>query len=342
MALWLDIKYARLCGGSIERFTIKKESPFLSIGRCSVCGDSKDNKLKRRFYFYQKDDVINCVCHNCGYSGHIVKYMKLKEPYFYRQYVIEKFGEREKPKREEFNFVPEKIQYTVKPKIDTTGLVLINNLPDDHPAKTYIKSRKIPSYPIYYVDKFCEFSSKYNSDFKTKKEHPRIIIPIFSRDGVFEAYQARSLNGEQPKYYTVAVNEDAIKIFGVDKVRADKTVYVVEGPIDSLYIPNAIAARSSAIIQCVEKCSAIINNNPKNDYVLIWDNEPRKPEIVEKIKNAISAGYSVVIWPQDWKYKDINEGIVDGKQPIDIYQMIKNNTYSGLIANLKFTHWKKI
>jgi hypothetical protein len=50
-------------------------------------------------------------------------------------------------------------------------------------------------------------------------------------------------------------------------------------------------------------------------------------------------GQKVVIWPSTIKEKDINDMVLSG---LNVQDVIKSNTYSGLEAKLKFTTWKKI
>ena len=56
--------------------------------------------------------------------------------------------------------------------------------------------------------------------------------------------------------------------------------------------------------------------NKKDNVILIPDNEPRNKEIVKQIERFINDGYSVVLWPEYVKEKDINENDIDDRFPI--------------------------
>ena len=71
------------------------------------------------------------------------------------------------------------------------------------------------------------------------------------------------------------------------------------------------------------------------------DNERRNVQIVDALKKLIINGYSVCIWPDSVKEKDINEMIISGKTTDDIVDIIDNNTYSGLQANFQLSQWKR-
>ena len=126
------------------------------------------------------------------------------------------------------------------------------------------------------------------------------------------------------------LNDDAPKIYGLDQIQKDKTIYVTEGPFDSTFIPNAIAL-----------CGADgdVAKWGIGDCVWIYDNEPRNSEILSRISRVIEDGQKVVIWPSTIEEKDINEMILSG---LNVQSVIESNTYSGLEAKLKFTTWKKI
>ena len=79
----------------------------------------------------------------------------------------------------------------------------------------------------------------------------------------------------------------------------------------------------------------------KGNVVLVPDNEPRNEQIVKQIEKFINNNYSVVLWPESIKEKDINEMILSGRSKSEIHDLIKENTFSGISAKLKLTNWRK-
>ena len=57
---------------------------------------------------------------------------------------------------------------------------------------------------------------------------------------------------------------------------------------------------------------------------------------------AIKMGHNVVIWPNTVHEKDINEMVVNGISPDEIEDIISNNTFSGIEAQINFNYWKKV
>jgi hypothetical protein len=111
---------------------------------------------------------------------------------------------------------------------------------------------------------------------------------------------------------------------------------VVEGPIDSLFLKNSIAV-------CDSNLESASQHVKKEKIVLVFDNEPRNKEIVNKIGEAIDKHFNVVIWPEMVEEKDINEMILDGAwTPEEISDIIEQCTYVNLRAKLEFIKWKKV
>jgi len=80
---------------------------------------------------------------------------------------------------------------------------------------------------------------------------------------------------------------------------------------------------------------------PTDRVVLVFDNQPRNPQVVKKIESFVAGGYGVVIWPDHWKYKDINEAVIDGLSTEAIHSIINTATHTGLSLKLAIRSWKK-
>ena len=98
--------------------------------------------------------------------------------------------------------------------------------------------------------KFCTWVNTQKPTFKdVKKDHPRIIIPFIDNEGTWFGFQGRSLaTDDKLRYITIMLDESKTKIFGLNRVDYNKTVYITEGPIDSFYIDNAIAMAGAMLI----------------------------------------------------------------------------------------------
>ena len=331
---YIDMKYVNLLSPKLQRFKTKKIGLYNFA--CPYCGDSK-KKNKTRGYLYQKKSDLNFKCHNCGMTRTFTYFLKDIDPYLYDQYLMERYkegltGRATVAPEPEFNF-----EKPVFKKSIFSGVPTVASLAEDHPAKVYLENRKIPEKylnKLYYVDDFTDWVKSHNPEYNSSKTDKRIIIPFASLDGEIYGYQGRSLDkNTKLRYITTMLDKSYPKLYGLDSVdiKGGKLVFVTEGPFDSMFLPNSVAMAGSDGLP-----DGLI---PKNQVVMVFDNEPRNKQIVEKLSRYIDKSYKVVIWPNNVKQKDINDMVLAG---LDIRKIIRDNIFSSLEAKLKFNEWKKV
>ena len=342
---YIDSKYIGILGVRLEQF--KKKGKALWNFRCPFCGDSAKDKLKSRGYIFENKGDALYKCHNCGVATGLTQLIEHVAPSLKKEYSLEKFGTRGRHGKkiklgagpqENFFKTNKTPTFTSNPLKHITSLELCDI---NHPARLYVKERKIPISQwsrLYYTEFFKEWTNTIvKNKFKDiEKDEGRIVIPFFDKTGNMLAFQGRSLDEKNPlRYITIKVTEDDCKIFGLDKIDESKIVYVVEGPIDSLFLNNAIAMAGSDM-------SNSCNLNSDTKFVIVMDNENRNKEIVKKIERFIRKGYSVCIWDERIKQKDINDMILSGMSPENVQTSIEANTFEGLQATLALNNWKRI
>lgn len=161
-----------------------------------------------------------------------------------------------------------------------------------------------------------------------------MIFPLRTRTGELIGLNCRAVKKSNLRYITLKIDDDAPKVFGLDRVDITKDVYVIEGPIDSLFIDNAIGMSGASID--IESLGI-----PKNKLVFVFDNEPRNRDIIRAMNNAYLNGYRVVVFPKNIKENDINDMVLGGISIPEINELLRNNSYTGLKFKLTFTNWKK-
>lgn len=299
-----------------------------------------------RGYIYRKQNGMFFKCHNCGEGTSIGNLIKRLDSSLYKEYVLERYkdgggGRNTNVKLPVINIPSPKFD-----KLDTDityeNAERCDKLPDSHFCKQYIIKRKIPQEfftKLYYTDnykKFCdEVHPNHNKEITADK---RLVIPFYDEYNSLIALSGRALEiaDNKLRYVTIRTNESNEKlVYGLDRVNLKETVYIVEGPLDSLFIDNCIASGDANL----ELTSSQIKAFSK---VLVFDNEPRNKEIVKMMQKAIISGNEIVIWPNNIVGKDINEMIQLGISSDEIQKIISNNTFKSLEAQTKFTYWKKI
>ena len=236
-------------------------------------------------------------------------------------------GDAPKTEAPEFKFEAPKFK-KIDPKLES--LISINKLNTSHPARRLVESRQIPEEfysDLYLCSKFFEWA-KIGTLVPRRQDHPRLVIPFRDETGEVFASQGRAFGKETPKYLTVKF-QDKPKIFGLDRVDFTKRYYVVEGPIDSMFLDN-----------CLAVAGADFRYLPPGDTTIVLDNEPRSREIIKLMEKLIHQEHELVIWPTTITQKDINDMVLAGVK--DIKTIIDNNTFSGLEATMQLSAWKRI
>jgi len=334
---YIDIKFLNLLSTRLQKFKRKSENLFNF--RCPHCGDSKKSVSKARGFVYKKKNDMFFKCHNCGVGQTLGNLIKFLDPTMHKEYVFERFKdgkvESEKP---EFDFTPSKILKTKTAHERTLeSLKRFDQLVTTHPAKKFLFDRLIPKIhwdKFFFCPNFYEWTNSIipNKFPSLKGDHPRVIIPFYDRAGKFFAFQGRAFGKEQPKYITIKFDETKQKIYALDRIDLNKPVMITEGPIDSLFLDNAIAlAGADAVVNIQhEQCT------------MIFDNEPRNEQIVNRMKKAVDKKFNLVVWPKSLNIKDINDMVIQGKTAIEIQSLISNSTYCGLTALQHINNWKRI
>jgi transcription elongation factor Elf1 len=350
---WLDTKYIGLMSNRLRNY--KRKSDSLWNFSCPFCGDSQKHKQRARGYIFLMKDKLLYHCHKCGVNKTVPQVLKHIDMNLYDEYMKESLLERSTFKNPLDSIVFD------KPIFADTGqlkkLKKVSQLEPDHFAKKYVVSRMIPSpyhAKLYYTPAFKAWTNTLipNKFENLDVDDARLVIPLFDKEKNLFGFQGRAFGESKVRYITIMLDERKPRIFNLDTVDFSKRTYIVEGPIDAMFIPNTIASAGGDIVSVLRSCSDVVREN----IVVVYDNEPRSKETIKKIKKAIDAGYAVCIWPDDFSGKDINEMVLDRmpvkkdyvntefvmKKVLSVENVIDDNIYRGAEAVLRLTQWKRI
>jgi len=338
---YIDTKYIQLVSASLENFKNKGNGVYNM--RCPFCGDSQTNKSKARGYIFQKENKPIFKCHNCGQGATLNNFIKHVNPSLAKEYALERFGTKERRKPITPASKPS-LRFQKRPEYLKTPLgklKKVSQLDTDHPVRQYVESRKIPKrvhYKLFYAPKFNAFAHQFapNKFDLIENDEPRLIIPFIDRNKQLVAFQGRAFGKSSLRYITVKIDEEAPKVFGLESIDRSKTVYIVEGPIDSMFLDNAVAMAGADLT------ADALNAIGTTDLVFVFDNEPRNKDILRRIEKVADLGYSIALFPDYVKEKDINDMVLGGRDPDEIQAIISNNTYKGLQAKAKLSEWRKV
>ena len=341
--LWLDRKYLSRIVSLVEQGKWKNDNTLNH--RCNYCGDSQKNQFKARGFHFTIGQNFVYKCHNCGHSTSSVNFLKDHFPIIHKEYLKEWLTETgKKPKKSqkmlsanEFKFTPNEELLNMK-KVDLSAVAF--KIPDKVVAQEFVDSRQIPKErqeELWFTPQAQTLhllSNKYKD--RVLGNDPRVILPFIDEDGELVGITGRAINDSPLRYLTMRFLDDVPLIYNIQNVDKTKTIYVTEGPIDSLFLPNSIAVGGSDFKK--------IDDSLKENAIIIYDNEPRNTEIIKKIEEVIDLGYNVCIWNERKvsEFKDINDMILGGLTQNEVVEIINSNNYSGLSAKAKLQEYKKI
>lgn len=343
MSLSTDTKYVRLISSRLRNFKQKKEGLFNFS--CPFCGDSKKNLTKARGYAFAKGSDLFYRCHNCGISTNVGNLIKHVDQFLHKEYVLERY----KSGKTNNAGVANSILQISAPKFDVVEkrkvfehAEWVNRLPRGHFCLDYVEKRKIP---VEHHDKLL-FTSHYKKFIdalvpnheKELVDDARLVIPFYDEYNDLVAVSGRALEtgDKNLRYVTIRTNDSQQKlVYGLERLDKNKNIFLVEGPIDSLFLNNSLASGDANLSLTAKELSI-------DKMTLVFDNEPRNKEIVNMMQTAIKLGHDIVIWPANVKGKDINEMVLSGISPDEIEQIISSNTFKGLRAQMNFNMWKKV
>lgn len=340
---WLDQKYLGMVSNRLRNY--KKKSSTLYNFSCCFCGDSDTDKRKARGYIYDKQGKTLFHCHNCNLTYGFDKFLKEFDHQLHAEYSLDKLkdsGGVIKQKTELQEFVEKLKKPIFLQDGPLKGLKKISQLSPSHPVKKYVESRKIPNpyhAKMFYCPKFYAWVNdvvpgKFNASALVHDES-RLLIPFINKEKKMHAFQGRALDSSSQLRYITIVNDETVpRLYGLDTVDYNKKIYVTEGPIDSMFVPNSIATAGGDLVSTVV-------DMPKDKLVIVLDNEPRSIDTKRKLEKAIINGYTVCIWPDNLVAKDINEMVQSGISTDFVRYIIDTHSFKDLRARLELTKWSK-
>ena len=218
-------------------------------------------------------------------------------------------------------------------------MLRLDLLPPDHKARQYAQWRGLPESTLsllYYTQHFRQDLLQFETNPEKQLKIPddeRLVIPFWTQDGRMKIVQGRAFDKNATlRYATVKPKDEDTKVYGEDRVNIHKTKLVVEGPIDSLFLPNCLASADADLLSV------------KGD-IYIPDNQYRNPQVCDGIQKMIDKGVKVVLFPPDVPWKDINDMVMPSKGNMsiqDLLKLIAKNVYQGMAASLQFAELRKV
>ena len=199
------------------------------------------------------------------------------------------------------------------------------------------KGHNTPDPKVEY--KQPKFHKMTNREYDLSKNEQRLVNPFFDKDKQLITFQGRAFINTQLRYITIKMDEESSKIFGLERLDIKKKFYIVEGPFDSMFLPNCLAmAGSDVSFRGNDDIKEAMDNHKGT---IIFDNEPRNKEIITRMEKVIDKGWNICIWPDSVACKDINDMIMTSINETKILEIINKNTFKNLHAKTHLAQWRK-
>lgn len=292
--------------------------------RCPVCGDSAKDQHRKRMYLLKEDRNWYVFCHNCAYSSSLLKFVKHFYPSHYDTMLKECIGDffKDKKKDDEINNIIESLYQKVNKRVSR----------ELNPVKKYIKKHCQPlkeKKELVVKLKQRRLSDSFISTLFYDKDgdyKERIIIPLYNKDNEPYYFQAMATQKWQAKYkYINWSNGNIIEkpLYNDLFVDLNKTVFIVEGLFDSLFVKNSVSTMGASLSK--SKIKELKKKFPKRIWIM--DND-KSGDFRSKI--LFEEQERCVLFPDKYKkIKDLNDLAILLKQD-DLTKIAEKNVYNGL------------
>jgi hypothetical protein len=263
--------------------------------RCNVCGDSKESEFKKRGHIYKTDIPWTFHCYNCGaHYGNVLYWIKEWFPYNYDELKVSMRRHAAPTEKTYDNIQTEKEGDSEECEADI--------------VKTFKKATNYDFVVKYCTDRKIPFEI-YSKWFYAEegKFANRMIIPFYNKKGTVYYYQGRAMDDWMIPKYKSRKGSKRISIYGYYTVDRTRPVVILEGPIDSIFVENAIGVTGLKVKD------PRLEEFPSKYFLLDNDKDARK--VCVKLLNEKQYVFSWNKFLSDHKYtgtiKDVNDFVLN-------------------------------
>lgn len=226
------------------------------------------------------------------------------------------------PKKESAEFFYEGIE--PKDKIETLALGRLFEQFEDSPAEEYLNSRLV-GYNPEITGKYYYSPGNIQLDNDTLYVKESIIVPLYYKNRIYGFYSRRI---KESGFFTFIWKNTGYKIWNYFNVKP-KPVYVFEGIFDALStnLDNVVASMGAKIPD--ERLRDLKDYCKEVIFVLDAD----RTGLMNSL-DYVRKGCSVYI-PPNRESKDMNDMLKSGASKQELSDLIINNVYKGILAEVK-------
>jgi hypothetical protein len=313
-------EYANIFLSLIKRSKRIDSSTY--CGRCPVCGDSKKDGTKTRFFLMKAAGKYPCTvkCHNCGYSTSAYHFLKEYFPDIVEKYSkpwterdlsdIKKLSESgcspakdnepEELSKDEYVSLIESEVEIAKPIISSFFENYTCSINENITALNYARSRNIPECYISEMRLLKPEYQNYNT-FRYSYFRDYIMIPFIddsdNQPYYFHSRKYCNLESKMPSYLACPYRpKETGVVFFLNELRISREspIIIAEGTIDSLHLPNSIAV--NGIHKITNDQIELFEYRYGNNIIYALDNEMIDKDAKKKTKELLELSKRVFLW----------------------------------------------
>lgn len=310
-------------------------------GSCPICREGKSWLKKKRCYFIPNNN--NIFCHNCGWSGIPLRWLREVTGLDLNQ-IKEEIGNID---------LSAKIEVTLAPKtiVDTLPTDSINLF--DSNQISFYKDEIIVQRAIEYIkrrrlDTACNKPTAMHLSLTDKLHKNRLIIPFYDDRNKITHYQTRTIlkadERSWPRYISKQGSEKTL--FNFNKINSSlDTYFVFEGPFNSCFCVNGVAVagiQESSYQLFTDKQQQQINQIPFMQRVWVLDSQWLDAAALKKSLILAEQNEYVFIWPEKIGRikKDFNDIAMSANIDQISTEFILQNTFKGIRAQIMLKSMK--
>ena len=295
----------------------KKTDGVYNAG-CPVCKEGKSHGKRKRLFFYPESQTFYCF--NCSRSwGGLYWVSEVSNT------CINDLKEEISSEFDSDEILIDNNSYKLTRKTQDLPFDSINLF--DYTQTQYYTNNKILKKCLSYIkDRKIDVSINKCENlfisFKDFTHKNRLCIPFYEKKEIL-FYQTRCLDNKFPKYLSKSGGDKSI--FNINNIDEDiEYIFLLEGPIDSMFIKNGVGIAGLTLTELQEKQ---LSRFPFHKKIWILDNPSVDETSKIKTQELISKKQNVYMWPLGNKYKDLNEWCVSENINGINYKDIINSLY---------------
>lgn len=322
--------------------------------KCIVKGcESKQNLRKAGFFWSSTKESYIYHCFKCGTTLQLNQFLK---EYFRDEYLSLKVYGRELVDNHveipSLKIENSEIKHFIVELFKSKQIVPLKEVKDVD-VWTYVKGRLIPESMysrLYFTNNFFNINTQIKNMLNSSKqfemregEDKRLMWMFKTITNDVVALQGRRMDKMEPRYLISRFNSDDNRLIGgIEFININDPVYITEGYVDSLFLPNAVSLNGLHL----PSIKYILDDLKCKDVVVVFDNEPDNDQIKHNIKELVEMSFNhpglrVCLFPKELRSigKDINDYIKSGMNQTEILNTINNNCYSGSSLKVRSVFW---